>query len=83
MLKPSPVSLSSFRLPGELSGTTVVPCVPACRHVSFSDNKGLKLRTVSQLNVFFIRVSMIMLSLHSSRNPKTKDCHESGTRAQS
>ena len=66
--------VSLFLLPAdpdaELSAPSA-PYLPACHHAFLREENGLPLCTVSQLNVSFIRVTVVVVSLHSSRNPKT------------
>jgi hypothetical protein len=52
----------------ELSGTSPAPCLPACFLASHHADNGLNLSIVSQpeLNVF-IRVVVVMMSLHSNK----------------
>lgn len=51
----------------ELSAAFPAPCLPVCGHALHHDN-GLSLETVSkpQINVFFYRVAMVMVSLNNN-----------------
>ena len=54
-----------------LSAPSLAPLVRAYHHVSLHDNNGLYLKLLSQPNEMFsfIRLVMVMMSLHKNRNP--------------
>jgi hypothetical protein len=51
----------------ELWAPCPAPCLPARRHASHHEDNGLNLWTVlqAQLKIFFIRVAVVMVCLHS------------------
>jgi hypothetical protein len=50
----------------ELSATSLAPCLPMCYRASHHDDNGLNLRTSKPAPI--IKMSMVMMSLHSNRN---------------
>ena len=52
----------------ELSATSLVPYLPAWYHASHYDDNELNHETASkpQLNVFFYKVAMVVMSLHNN-----------------
>ena len=69
------MGLSPFLLPADpdvdLSAPSPTPCLSVCPHASYHDHNGLNMLKLwaSPNEMSFIRIALVMMSLHSNRNP--------------
>ena len=76
MLKiPSSVSVDLLLLtrcrPLSYSPTATSACLLPCSHHNDNQLNSETVRKIPQLNILLIRVAVVMVSIHSNRNPKT------------